>query len=114
MSTQQAEPVEILIEVSPAGVGYDYGEEVMRGLGSNLKRFSREQLAGALATIREIATETRRMVGELLQRPEHQGLTTVEVEFGLKFSSELQAYVAKTGGDASMKITLTWDTRQDT
>ncbi|MBK8538760.1 MAG: hypothetical protein IPL60_01975 [Ardenticatenia bacterium] len=105
---QGVEAGRILVEVTSAGLDDDYDGEVMRGFGSRVKDFSTAEIAGALAVVRVLAGQTRAMVADMQAAPGHDDLSGVEVEFGLKFNSELQAYVAKASGEASMTIKLSW------
>ena len=98
----------VLIEISPT-VDDLYGEEVMRDVFTDrVKEFTTAQLDHAFETARLLARQTRRMIAELEAESPDDGLNSVEVEFGVKFNGELQAYIAKANAEASMTIKLTW------
>ena len=104
------EPGTILIEVTATGRDERPGEGAYRGSRLNqVKAFSADQVAEALGVVRMLAGQTRAMVADLQATPGHDDLSNVEVAFGLTFNGELQAYVAKASGEASMTVKLTWE-----
>jgi hypothetical protein len=104
----------ILIEVTPS-LDEFYEAETMRdgGLSGRVKQFSQAQLDQALATAKQLALETRKMIAELQAEAPDDDLAAVEAEFGLKFNGELQAYIAKANAEASMTIKLTWQAAKE-
>lgn len=60
-------------------------------------------LVDALSVIRPVAEATMEACGGLDALPE-----TVEVEFGLVFKAEVNACIAKSSSDATLKVKLAW------
>lgn len=60
-------------------------------------------LGDALSVIRHVAEATVDACDGLEVAPD-----TVEVEFGLKFNAELNAYIAKSKGEATLNVKLVW------
>lgn len=65
---------------------------------------SAEAFQGALAQIREVATEVQSRVDSLARRP-----SEIEVAFGFKFDAEAGAFIAKAGAEASLSVKLVWN-----
>ena len=62
-----------------------------------------KSLEDALSVIRHVAEATVDACEGLAVAPD-----TVEVQFGLKFNAELNAYIAKSKGEATLNVTLVW------
>jgi hypothetical protein len=92
-----AEPVRIELNPSEVGVvpvGRD-GAPAARAV---------ESLQQAIDRIRPVAAT---LVERLRQIP--TAPNTVSAEFGIKFSVEAGALIARTSGEAHVNVTLTWD-----
>jgi hypothetical protein len=72
---------------------------------SEVAEKSAEALDSAMNTIRQMAGKVCATVAAMTERP-----AGVQVAFGLKFDAEAGAFIAKTGLEASVNVTLTWST----
>jgi len=70
---------------------------------ADLAEKSARALDQAMQTIRGMAQRVAATVQDLTTRPQ-----SVEVAFGLKLNAEAGALIAKTGGEASLNVKLTW------
>jgi Trypsin-co-occurring domain 1 len=57
----------------------------------------------AMAIIHQMGDRLQGTVASMAQRPDE-----MQVSFGLKFDAEAGAFIAKTGVEASLNVTLTW------
>lgn len=62
----------------------------------------------AFNTIYQMAQRTGYMVDALQDNDHQEHLDTVEIQFGLNFSTDLAAFIAKTGADATIQVKITW------
>lgn len=69
----------------------------------DLAEKSARALDKAMQTIRGLAERLAATVQDLPTRPQ-----AVEVAFGLKLNAEAGALIARTGGEASLNVKLTW------
>lgn len=74
----------------------------------DIAKKSAEALEKAMLTIRSVANKTMVTIESLANKP-----SEVELEFGIKLNTEAGAIIAKTAGEASFKVKLTWE-REDT
>ncbi|HEY9799692.1 MAG TPA: CU044_2847 family protein [Leptolyngbyaceae cyanobacterium] len=92
------EPV-IIVEFAPtAGV---------RGVSltpADIAQESAKALDKAMLTIRQMAKKTMDTIDTLSNKP-----SEVELEFGIKLNTEAGAIIAKTAGEASLKVKLLWE-----
>lgn len=70
---------------------------------SQVAEKSAQALDSAMSTIRQMAGRVCATVAGMAERP-----AGVHVAFGLKFDAEAGAFIAKTGMEASVNVTLTW------
>jgi hypothetical protein len=92
----------ILVELKPR-----QGErDVARG--DNLINTSTEAISNAMMTIYGMSRRVVRTVNAIpvIDRPD-----AVEVEFGLKLTTDANAFVVNAGVEAQVNVKLTWDTR---
>jgi hypothetical protein len=94
--------IEIEVEAVPVAGTEATSGRAARAAGDVLEAFSRAQ-----ETIVEVARSTAQMIekAEAAARPDR-----VEVEFGLKFSATGTVIMAGVAGEASLKVTLSYDT----
>lgn len=70
----------------------------------DLARRSAEALDKAMDTIHHMARRVNATIKQLADPP-----AEVEVDFGIKFTSEAGAVIAKAGVDCSINVKLTWE-----
>ena len=75
----------------------------MASRADNLSRKASITFEKAMATVKPAAAAIIGKVRELGDPPDE-----IQVEFGLKLSAELGAYIAATGVEANYKVALTW------
>lgn len=91
-----AEPIRIELSRSEAGV-VPVGRE--RGVPAR----ATESLWQAIDRVRPVAATVVEQFRQLPVTP-----STVTAEFGVKFSTEAGALIARTSGEAHLTVTLTW------
>ena len=64
---------------------------------------AKKNFEDSLDTIEEVANAVQKKVNSSSSKP-----AEIKVEFGLKFSAEAGAIIAKTAVEAHIKLTLTW------
>ena len=69
-----------------------------------LKEKSNKAIDKAMSVIQDVAGRVNSSVKEIKGRPDH-----VEVEFGIKFDTEVGVIIAKASMEASVNVKLTWD-----
>lgn len=93
----------IIVEFAPsAGT-----REVSLKTPQDLAIKSAEALDKAMVTIRQMAQRTMTTIDTLANKPNQ-----VELEFGIKLNTEAGAIIAKTAGEASLKVKLTWERKE--
>jgi hypothetical protein len=60
-------------------------------------------LNDAMRVIQQMGDKLQKTVAAMAQRPQE-----VQVSFGLKFDAEAGAFIARTGVEASVNVTLSW------
>ena len=70
---------------------------------------AKQKFGQALDMVRPVADTLIARLRDLAQRPDE-----VQVEFGIKLSTEAGAIIAKTEAEGSFKVTLTWKTSPPT
>ena len=97
----------LLIEVTPAEAAGGDTREVL-GLGPLVKQAPDAAVKQAFGAIYRLARHTENLL-EAVQRPGQQAnLKGVEVEFGLAFNGSVDAYIAKTGSEATVTVKISW------
>ena len=81
-------------------------DDVYRRVSAGIGEASRltRSFSEALDAVRPAADELLRKLSSLDARP-----GKVEIEFGLKFSGKVGAFIASTTADANFQITLSWE-----
>lgn len=69
---------------------------------------SAEALQHAMDVIHSVTDDLQHSVQRLTQRPDR-----MEVEFGVKFDTEVGAIIAKAGVEAAIKVRLAWERKGD-
>ncbi|NMG21061.1 CU044_2847 family protein [Brasilonema bromeliae] len=92
----------ILVEFAPSA-----GMKQVSLTSEDLAKKSSEALDKAMATIRQMAQKTMVTIDTLTNKP-----TEVQLEFGIKLNTEAGAIIAKTSGEASLKVKLTWERKE--
>jgi Trypsin-co-occurring domain 1 len=92
--------VEIEVETVPVAGTEATSSRAARAAGNVAEAFSRAQ-----DVIAEVARSTAEMIEKAAARPER-----VEVEFGLRFSASGTVVMAGVAGEASLRVTLCYDT----
>lgn len=92
----------VLIEVRPA-----YGSE-QTSIGDRLTARTDQAIQRARSTVTRLATEMAEAVREM---PESSRPESFSVEFGISFTMEGDAMVARAGAEASLHLTLTFSAR---
>lgn len=80
---------------------------VSRPTAEDIIRKSNEAVEKAMATIQEMARHVTTTIDKISDPP-----TQMEVEFGIKFDSEVGAVVAKAGMECSINVKLTWERKR--
>ena len=80
------------------------GLREVRLTGSDAAARSAEALRKAMSVIQAVTEDLHEAVNNLVERPDQ-----IEVAFGVKFDTEIGAFVAKAGLEAAITVTLTWD-----
>ena len=104
--TQSPEEITILVDF-PDQTGL-----VQASLGSNVAEWlekSNEALDRAMATIVGMAQRTAELRDSI---PDE--FTQAEIEFGVKLTIEAGALLARTGGEGSINVKLTWEREKPT
>jgi len=70
----------------------------------DLAKVSDEAMQSAMNTIHQMARRLTTATKDLAIPP-----SKVELEFGLKLTGETGALIAKAGGEAALKVKLTWE-----
>lgn len=96
-----------LVEVDPAAKGGRPGATT-RGPGDKLRALSDEQMQLAFAVVEKMAAQAAATLQTLRADGARPVPDAMELEFGLSFNAELQAYFAKTAGEATLSIKLSW------
>lgn len=97
----------LLIEVTSADESGSDTREVLR-IGPLVKQAPDAAVKQAFGAIYRMARHTENLL-EALQRPGQQAnLEGVEVEFGLAFNGSVDAYIAKTGSEATVTVKISW------
>ncbi len=96
-----------VVEVDPMKKG-GQPSATTRGASDKLRALTDEQMQLAFAVVEKVAAQA----ATTLQTSQADGARPVpdamELEFGLSFSAELQAYFAKSAGEATLSIKLSW------
>jgi len=92
------EPV-IIVEFAPSA-----GMRSVSLTPADIAKESAKALDKAMLTIRQMAQKTMATIDTLSNKP-----SEVELEFGIKLNTEAGAIIAKTSGEASLKVKLLWE-----
>ncbi|HKG86850.1 MAG TPA: CU044_2847 family protein [Nitrososphaeraceae archaeon] len=71
---------------------------------AKLEEKSEEAIEKAMATIHNMAQRVITTVNDIKNRP-----SSVEVSFGIKFDGKVDVIIAKAGAEASIEVTIKWD-----
>ncbi len=93
----------VVVEVDPPRVT---GME-RTGLAADAVHETTARLERALGDIRRAASATLAQFQSMVQRP-----SEVQLSFGVKIDAEVGAFIAKTGGEANLQVTVTWKSDQ--
>jgi hypothetical protein len=88
----------LLVEFAPAA-----GLQQVALSPADLAERSRIALDSAMSAIQSMAGRVCQSIDDLAQRP-----AEVEVAFGLKLEASAGALIAKTSGEATLNVTMTW------
>jgi len=91
----------VLVELADESV---YGLEEISANGGTVVRRAREGLAEALDGIRRMAAEAHARITSIDAAPKR-----LELEFGVKFSGETGAVLAKASGEAHFVVRAVWE-----
>ncbi len=94
-----------LVEVDKTMKG---GTPGTRGPTDKLRALTDEQMQLAFAVVEKVAAQAATTLQTLQADGARPVPDAMEVEFGLSFSAELQAYFAKSAGEATLSIKLSW------
>ena len=85
-------------------------DTVTRGSTTDkIRQLTESQLDHAFAAIEAIAQRAGTTLENLHAQPERQIPAVMEIEFGLSFNTELQAYVVSANAEADLRIMLSWN-----
>ncbi|MCX9010572.1 MAG: CU044_2847 family protein [Candidatus Methanoperedens sp.] len=79
-------------------------KQVSAATPEDIAEKSGKALDSSMNTIHHMATRVSSMIDALVDQPNQ-----VDVEFGLKFDTEMGAIIAKAGMEASINVKLTWE-----
>ena len=108
--SDDARPIQVEISAAPANTQYDSDTGNLRGFGhveDKIKELSDDALFEAFRTIYKVARKTELLISDLRTDDTPQGLASAQVEFGIKFSSGVDAIITS-GVDATIKVRLRW------
>ena len=94
-----------LVEVDKTMKG---GTPGTRGAADKLRELSDEQMQLAFAVVEKMAAQAAITLQTLQAEAGRPVPDAMELEFGVSFNAELQAYFAKTAGEATLSIKLSW------
>jgi hypothetical protein len=97
----QVGDVELLVEATPVA-----GSQPTSKL-DDATDYVKDAFVRAQGAIVEVATSTVEVIGAIAKRA--AAPTSVEVEFGLKFSAQGNVIVAGAAGEATLKVKLTYE-----
>ena len=101
---EEASPGGVVRSASAAGVQFKVGSDAFNQLVAK----SKDALKSGMNRIYQMSAHTLEVIKAMDKRPDQ-----VEVSFGLKFSGEGLAVVAKTSGEAALNIKLVWKSDQE-
>lgn len=84
------------------------GSPGTRGPTDKLRALTDEQMQLAFAVVEKVAAQAATTLQTLQADGARPVPDAMELEFGLSFSAELQAYFAKSAGEATLSIKLSW------
>jgi hypothetical protein len=97
----------LLIEVTAADQPGSDTQEIL-SLGPKVKQASDAAVRQTFGTVYRMARHTEALL-EALQRPDGQSsVSGVEIEFGLTFNGNVEAYIAQAGAEAAVKVKISW------
>ena len=99
-------------EVTSTEVTASDTREVL-SLGPAVKELSDAAVRHAFSTIYSLARRSGDLIEALQHQERHASLSGVELEFGLKFDGNVDAYIAQTGGEASVSVKISWQPGQE-
>ena len=105
------ETMPLMIEVTPTDTAPDDTREILR-LGPTVTQASEAALQQAFNTIYALARRTGKLIDALQHQERHASLNGVEIEFGLKFDGNVDAYIAQVGSEATVKVKISWQPGQ--
>ena len=94
-----------LVEVDKMMKG---GTTGTRGASDKLRALTDEQMQLAFAVVEKVAAQAATTLQTLQADGGKPVPDAMELEFGVSFSAELQAYFAKSAGEATLSIKLSW------
>ncbi len=83
-------------------------EGATRGPADKLRELTDVQMELAFAVVEKVAAQAATTLQTLQANTDSPTPSTMELEFGLSFNAELQAYVVKAAGEATLSIKLSW------
>ena len=104
----------LLIEVTPGEAADDDNQtqEVLRlgrSPGSMVRQASDQAVRQAFITIYRMARRTGQMIDALQRHDDQIALDKIEIQFGLKFNGNVEAFIAEAGAEASVTVKITWN-----
>jgi len=105
--TTPSQPPAFLIEVD---VNKRIGkpESTTRGAGDKLRELSEAQMQNAFALVEKVAARAAESLQTLQADDSRPKPAAMEVEFGLSFTADVQAYVVKAASEATLSVKLAW------
>lgn len=105
----------ILIEVTPTRIADGTGEQSTRvpaaersSVAGLIEKASDNAIDAAFGVIQGMAQRTAQVVAEMQQLNGQPMPASLDVEFGVSFTGDLQAYIAKAGATATFTVKLSW------
>lgn len=100
---ETADGSRIYVEVESAS-----DEDLLISDDGGVVKKAAKKFSDVLDTIKGIAEESYTAVSGIPSRPDE-----VTLEFGLKITGSLNAYIASTSGEAHLKVALKWSHKKD-
>lgn len=100
-----AQPLVFVVEVDPTK---KQSGATTRSATDKLRALSDEQMQLAFGVVEKMAAQAATTLQALQAEAGKPVPDAMELAFGLSFNAELQTYFAKTAGEATLSIKLSW------
>ena len=98
-------------EVQSESPSREWSEGTRGSVGSFVRKAKDEAIEAAFEAIQSMGSRTADLVEALQQQNERPIPASIDVEFGVSFNGELQAYIAKASAEGTISVKLSWELR---